>query len=237
MGNVIITVLPSCLLDHLQLLQKYWSDHTGPRGFWVLKRVHYNPKCSYCTATEHLLVQPWQSKSENLGSQKLFAAVISWISPCPLSHQEEEGLQRGQDSSERAGWGTNYVSKAWSPSVILLLLLRQGSLTCSQPWSQRTILQALRRLLDGSPPAHFLFGYIYKPLSLVTESYTPSRSWNPWCRFFKFFCLQRQERSEKGGVATPLHSLSELSYHRIPDSPDPLCSRVAQIYQWVAVIN
>lgn len=102
------------------------------RPSWLLStRVHYNPKCSYFTATELLLVKPWQSKSDNLGSHKLLTAVSSWISPCPLSHQEEESLQEGHDSSKRPGWGANYASKTWSPAMILLLLPRQGTLTYS----------------------------------------------------------------------------------------------------------
>lgn len=248
LGNFITTILPSCLLDHLQLLQKSWSDHAGPHGFWELKRVHYNPKCSYFIATEHLLVKPWRSKSDNLGSWKLFTAVNSWISPCPLSHQEGESLQKGQDSSKRARWGTGYASKTWSPSVILLLLPRQISspdlivnhLTGFEETSWWNLSSALLIWLCVLSISHFLLLQNHQNpwiLCIYILYSTSSRSWNPLCRFFKFFCLQLQGRSEKGGVATPLLSPAELGYHGIPGSLDPLCIRMAQIYQWMAEIN
>lgn len=55
------------------------------RPSWLLSTEEspLQPKWSYFTATEHLLVKPWQSSSDNLGSQKLFTAVSSWYHLVP----------------------------------------------------------------------------------------------------------------------------------------------------------
>lgn len=89
--------------------------------------------------------------------------------------------------------------------------------------------------------------FIYKPFSLVAES---SESMD-FMHIYPIlhpgheihcvdFSISSAFSSMEGvkRVGWPHHSsLAELSCHGISDSPDSLCIRVAQVYQWMAVIN
>lgn len=97
---------------------EYWRE-----SITTQMELFHSSWASPCQAMAVKLWQPWLSEA-------VYSCQVL-ISPCPLSHQKEESLQEGQDSSERAGWGTSYASKTWSPSVIFLLLPRQGTLTYS----------------------------------------------------------------------------------------------------------
>lgn len=211
-------------------------------AFWLLKRVHDNSKHSYFTATE----QQWQSKSENPGSQKLFTAVSSRISPCPLSHQEEESLQKGQELDEEQVIPPRPEAPQWSFSCYPGRVLLPTASPVLRESSYRLWGDFLTELLQHTSYLDVCF--IHKPFSVVTESSESMDLMHIYpilhpgheihCKeFFIFFCLQLQERSERGRVATPLCSLAELSYHGIPGSPDPFYIRVAQVYRWKAVIS
>lgn len=192
-----------------------WSH--SPSWLWELKRVHYNPKRSQFTATDHLLGKPWEAKSTYLGSRKLFTAVSCLISSCPFSYRrrvcrKDKTASVALKEAYRVGQGTSYASMTWSPSVHLLLP-RQGTFTYSQPWSHGEHLTGFEETSWWDPSSTLLIWLYVLSIShsLLLQNhrnpwilciyilyYTSSRSSNLLCRFFKFFWHQLQDSKWKG---------------------------------------
>lgn len=103
----------------------------------------------------------------------------------------------------RVEQGTIYASMTWSPSALPHLLPRQGTLTYSQPWPHGEHLTGFEETSRWNPSSTLLIWLyvlsISRSLSLQNHQNPrilcvdilyciSTRSSNPSCIFFRFFC-------------------------------------------------